>query len=393
MRRRTFAGRLERRLPAHASFCEKAARRQDFQKEKEMKFIHTGDIHLGMSPDCDHPWSRERAQAIRETFEEIIRHARERDVDFLFIAGDLFHRQPLARDLKEVNYLFSTIPSVRVVIIAGNHDRITKSSSVLSFSWNSNVSFLMDGELSSVYFDGLNTEVYGFSYHSPEITAPFGEGLSIPDSRRIRILMLHGGDAKHVPFDKNILAALPFSYIALGHIHKPAVLMENRMAYCGSPEPLDLTETGAHGYFLGEIDEGSGRVVSLSFQPVSQAQYIPLVVNVTPATTNEELAQIIAGEIRKRGASNIYRFRIRGMRDPDTEFDTEFLSGQWNIIEMLDESEPQYDFHALFAEHPSDMIGFYIQALMKEDMSAVEKKALYYGIHALLMTKDERSQP
>ena len=146
-------------------------------------------------------------------------------------------------------------------------------------------------------------------------------------------------------------------------------------------------------YFLGEIDEGSGRVVSLSFQPVSQAQYIPLVVNVTPATTNEELAQIIAGEIRKRGASNIYRFRIRGMRDPDTEFDTEFLSGQWNIIEMLDESEPQYDFHALFAEHPSDMIGFYIQALMKEDMSAVEKKALYYGIHALLMTKDERSQP
>ena len=37
--------------------------------------------------------------------------------------------------------------------------------------------------------------------------------------------------------------------------------------------------------------------------------------------------------------------------------------------------------------------GFYIQALMKDDMSPVEKKALYYGIHALLMTKDERSQP
>ena len=38
------------------------------------------------------------------------------------------------------------------------------------------------------------------------------------------------------------------------------------------------------------------------------------------------------------------------------------------------------------------MIGFYIQALMKDDMSTVEKKALHYGIHALLMTKDERSQ-
>ena len=164
MRRRTFAGRLERRLPAHASFCEKAARRQDFQKEKEMKFIHTGDIHLGMSPDCDHPWSRERAQAIRETFEEIIRHARERDVDFLFIAGDLFHRQPLARDLKEVNYLFSTIPSVRVVIIAGNHDRVRPNSALMSFTWCPNVTFLMSEEMDSVVFEDCNAQIYGFSY-------------------------------------------------------------------------------------------------------------------------------------------------------------------------------------------------------------------------------------
>lgn len=36
------------------------------------------------------------------------------------------------------------------------------------------------------------------------------------------------------------------------------------------------------------------------------------------------------------------------------------------------------------------MIGFYIRALQKEEMSQVEKKALYYGIDALLCTKDER---
>ena len=62
----------------------------------------------------------------------------------------------------------------------------------------------------------------------------------------------------------------------------------------------------------------------------------------TPATTNLELSQLIADEIRKRGAGNIYRFRIKGMRDPDIEFDLDFLSGQWNIVEILDESEPQY---------------------------------------------------
>ena len=356
-----------------------------------MKFIHTADIHWGMIPDSDRPWGKKREQAIRLTFQSIIEEARENRADLLLISGDLFHRQPLARDLKEVNYLFSTIPGTRVVIIAGNHDRIRKSSALYSFSWCSNVTFLMNEEMGSVYFDDLNTEIYGFSYHTAEITEDKTRGLSIPDTRRIRILMLHGGDSRHAPFDKNALAASPFSYIALGHIHKPGILVENRMAYPGSPEPLDLTETGPHGFFIGEIDDLTGHVTSLQFKAISQAQYIPLIINVTPATSNTELSQLIADEIRKRGASNIYRFRIRGMRDPDTQFDLDYLSGQWNIVEILDEAEPQYDFHALFAEHPSDMIGFYIQALMKDDMSPVEKKALYYGIHALLMTKDERS--
>lgn len=356
-----------------------------------MKFIHTADIHWGMTPDSDRPWGKKREQAIRLTFQRIIDEARDIHADLLLISGDLFHRQPLARDLKEVNYLFSTIPGTRIVITAGNHDRIRRSSALYSFTWCPNVTFLMDENITSVYFEDLNTEVYGFSYHTSEITENKMAGFSLAPTNRTKILMFHGGDAKHAPFDKNALAEYPFSYFALGHIHKHAVLIDKRMAYPGSPEPLDMTETGTHGFYVGEIDSMTGHVTSLEFKAVSLAQYIPLAVSITPETTNTELSQLITEEIQKRGVSNIYRFRIRGMRDPDTRFDLEFLSGQWNVAEILDESEPQYDFHALFAEHPSDMIGFYIQELLKDDMSQVEKKALYYGIHALLMTKDERS--
>ena len=84
----------------------------------------------------------------------------------------------------------------------------------MSFTWAPNVTFLMDENLSSVYFEELNTEVYGFSYHTAEITEAKADNISLPASRRTRILMLHGGDAKHVPFDRNALAASPFSYIA-----------------------------------------------------------------------------------------------------------------------------------------------------------------------------------
>ena len=356
-----------------------------------MKFIHTGDIHWGMAPDSDKPWSRERARDIRETFAAIIGKARELSVDFLFIAGDLFHRQPLLKDLKEVNYLFSTIPDVRVVLIAGNHDRVRKNSAVLSFTWASNVTFLADEEFSSVYFEELHTEVTGFSYWSAEIAEARLNDISAPDDGLIHILLGHGGDVKHVPVDLEALLRAGFSYVALGHIHKPEISQSLRLAWCGSPEPLDKTETGRHGIIYGEISETSLRVTNLEFIPMAKIQYIPLMVNVTPGTTNTELFLRMSQEIEKRGTEHIYRFRIRGMRDPDISFDLESLMMRYRIADILDESEPQYDFSALFAEHPSDMIGFYIQALQKPDMSPVEKKALYYGIHALLLTTDERS--
>lgn len=356
-----------------------------------MKFIHTGDIHWGMAPDSDQPWSRERSQAIKETFEEVIRQAKEREADFLFIAGDLFHRQPLARDLKEVNYLFSTIPSVHVVLIAGNHDRIRANSALMSFTWCPNVTFLMNPELGSAVFPDCNVEVYGFSYYTPEITEPKLSNLKLTDNGRIQILLAHGGDNSHLPIDKNSLAAAPFSYIALGHIHKPQILLERRAAYCGSLEPLDKTETGPHGILAGEINPVTRQVTALEFIPMCRSQYISLAVNVTPKTTNAELASRISQEIQKRGLQHIYRFFIRGMRDPDITFDLDVLESRFRIVQFQDDSEPRYDFAQLFAEHPSDMIGFYIRTLQKDGMSPVEKKALYYGINALIKTQDERS--
>lgn len=356
-----------------------------------MRFIHTADIHWGMHPDNDKPWTRDRAQAIKDTFTEIIRQAKTREADCLFIAGDLFHRQPLLRDLKELNYLFSTIPGTRVVIISGNHDRIRPNSALLSFQWCSNVTWIMDEAPTTVVFDDLNLDVTGFSYHTPEIREPRLNDVKVPDSSRIHILLAHGGDAAHMPIDRHLLSSSGFSYTALGHIHKPELSPDRRFAYPGSPEPLDRTETGAHGIIVGEISPSSHQVTALEFIPMAQAQYIPLIVHVTPSTTNAELMERISEEIRRRGTEHIYRFRLRGQRDPDITFDLDALEHRMQVIEIIDESEPQYDFSRLFAEHPGDMIGFYIRALQREDMSPVEKKALFYGIDALLCTTDERS--
>ena len=356
-----------------------------------MKFIHCGDLHLGMKPDADRPWGPERARAVAESLQKLVAAARAEKVQLLLIAGDLFHHQPLLRELKEAAYLFSTIPETQVVIIAGNHDRIRESSAVLSFQWPGNVCYFTEEALTSAFFPSLNTEVWGFSYHSREITENRLAGFTAPENDRIRILLCHGGDAKHLPMDFRELAGAGFSYCALGHIHRPHVVSTAQIVYCGSPEPLDLTESGPHGYYLGEISDATRQVETLSFVPLSEVQYISLVAEVSPASPNAELQSGLAGEMEKRGARNIYRVKLRGMRDPDLSFDLEPLKDRFRVVELLDESEPKYDFSRLFAEHPSDMIGFFVQALDKPEMSELDKKALYYGVHALLQTTEERS--
>ena len=55
------------------------------------------------------PWSEKRGKDIWNSFHMVLEEARRQQADLLLIAGDLFHRQPLMRELKEVNYLFSTL--------------------------------------------------------------------------------------------------------------------------------------------------------------------------------------------------------------------------------------------------------------------------------------------
>ena len=356
-----------------------------------MKFVHTGDIHYGMCPDSDKPWAREREQAVKASLASIVATVKTEQAELLLIAGDLFHRQPTLRELKEVNYLCSVIPAVQIVIIAGNHDYIRESSALLSFTWAENVHYITTAELDSIALPKLHTEVYGFSYHQKEITEDLLASLHIPENESIRILLCHGGDARHLPLNPSTLAAAGFSYCALGHIHKPQALCSDRVVWCGSPEPLDLTETGAHGCYVGEIDDSTRQLSSLRFIPLSKLQYISLKIQVTPESTNEELLMNVEEEIRRRGAHNIYRLKIQGMRDPDILFEADRLKDRYRIAELIDESEPRYDFPRLFAEHPSDMIGFFIQELDRPDMSELDRKALYYGVNALLRTTDERS--
>ena len=98
-----------------------------------IRFIHLADVHLGAVPDRGCPWSREREEEIWETFRRVIATIRKSPVDLLFIAGDLFHRQPLLSELREINDLFATIGQTRVFLMAGEHDYMKAESFYRTF--------------------------------------------------------------------------------------------------------------------------------------------------------------------------------------------------------------------------------------------------------------------
>lgn len=354
-----------------------------------MKFIHIADIHYGAVPDSNMPWGPEREKEIKSSFDNIITVCNEEKADLLLIAGDLFHKQPLVRELKEVNYALSKLETAQVVLMAGNHDHIGARSYYTDFVWNERVHMFMNDTIETTEYPALNAAVYGFSYLSRDITQPLYDTVKPDKKDRINILLAHGGDDKNIPMNRKKLQESGFDYIALGHIHKPEII-SNRMAYSGSIEPLDKNETGERGYIIGEItiDSQGNKSTTIRFMSSSVRQYKKVDLQVNQDTTNGSLIDRTKDIMKNYGQQHIYSFSIQGIRDEMLHFDKEALKSLGNVLEVTDESVPDYDFDALYRENSDNMIGMFIKRIRensKQDETA--KKALYYGIEALLGAK------
>lgn len=355
-----------------------------------MKFIHIADVHLGVIPDSDKPWGEIRANEIWKSMEHIINVCNEEEVDLLLVAGDLFHRQPKVRELKELDYLFSKLESAQVVIMAGNHDYLSFRSNYRDFPWNDRVHMFYHSNIELMDFPDINTKVYGLSYLQRDITEPLYDDLKPEDKNGYHILLAHGGDEKNIPINKKKLQASGFDYIALGHIHKPEIISE-KMAYCGSLEPLDKNETGEKGYILGNINkitEGLSKT-EIRFIPSSHREYKNIDLNVDTTTTMGSLKDQAVDEIIRNGEQNIYIFHIKGMRDPNIHFVINEIMELGNVLEVNNLSIPDYDFDRIYRENKDNMIGLFIKEIKESsEDDVIINKALYYGIEALLEARE-----
>ena len=300
------------------------------------------------------------------------------------IAGDLFHRQPLLRELKEVNYLFSTIPDTQIVLTAGNHDYMKNDSYYRTFIWADNVQMIKTGLLSYVEIPSLKTAVYGLSYVTREITDARYDVAVPQHKQKYEILLAHGGDEKHIPIHKQKILQSGFDYIALGHIHKPQVLQENLAYYAGALEPIDKNDVGSHGYIQGVIN---GKGCRAEFVPDAVREYIHMDVQVNKKMTGYELMETVRDQMQKYGAQNIYKITLTGFRDPEMQYNYESIENCGNIVELVDATKPAYDFDKLQTQNTDNILGAYIESLREYDEDSIEYLALCAGVQALMETR------
>lgn len=280
--------------------------------------------------------------------------------------------------------MFKRLANTQVVLCAGNHDYLKKDSYYRTFSWEKHVHMILDGELEAVDLPEIGTAVYGFSYESKERADKPYAGKKAKGGRPAEILMIHGGDERHVPVKKEEVQMLGYDYIALGHIHKPQNIIPGKMTYCGALEPIDKNDTGKHGYIYGEIVDKRCRV---KFVPSAVREYVHMEVRATKDMSGSILKEKIKKTIEEKGIENIYKIVIIGFRSPDILFDLQAMDVYGNIIEIVDDTKPSYDFEKLRQQNKDNILGKFIGQLEGYGEDSVQYRALCEGVQALVETR------
>lgn len=346
-----------------------------------VKFIHTADIHLGAVPDAGRPWSKRRQREIWDSFAEVIAAAKREKPDFLFITGDLFHAQPLKKELAEVDALFREIPETKVLLIIGNHDFLRPKSYYLTFPWAENIYIFKREEADYFDFPEKNAAVYGLSYWHREIRERLYDGLHPLEDDRINILLAHGGDETHIPFAAKRMLQNGFDYVAAGHIHRGGWLAEGRAVMAGSLTPTDCNDVGLHGYWMGTLTKAGAQV---QFYPIYHCEYCHETYEVYPGTTERELLRWAERLLAERPQYQYFRLFLKGRKDPDIAYDLSAIEELDRIVDVTEQLVPDYDYEKLCEEYAGSLLEAYIRRMERKPQDVRTKKALEYGVNALL---------
>ena len=355
-----------------------------------ISFIHIGDIHLGLQFNfsLNREKALDRRRELWSSFERVVQYTKDKNIDFLFIAGDLFEERYFTLgDMKRVNDILNIARDTNIIIVAGNHDYLDRKSLYNKIEWEENITIFNKNGIEKKTFKDLNTIVYGYSWDKVEIKEnKLFDELEIEDDGFKKILVIHGdvsNKSSYLPLDLKALEDLNMEYIALGHIHKPEKLRPN-IAYCGSLEPLDFGETGPHGFMQGEIYDDK---IKVDFIPFSKREFREIQIELNENMTYSEILKKITDIEKMDRSKDFFRINLKGYVDKDLNMENlEYdLEDEFYHVEIIDKTIADYDLESIEMEYKYSILGEFISSMKEMGLEKKEvKDALYYGLDALL---------
>ena len=247
-----------------------------------VKFLHTADWHIGRKLQ-----GKDLLEDQQYVMNNLISKIDETKPDFLIIAGDLYDRSVPSKEattlLQELLVKINIECNIPIFAISGNHD--SRERLAIGEAWFSKHKFYLHTRLDQS-FDKItieDTDIYLLPYFEPfEAREYFGDATLTThnsatkrvideiykniDMSRINILVAHtfvsGGletDSEReisVGTVENVAVEIfeKLDYVALGHLHNPNAIKEERTKYSGSPMAYSFSEaTQTKGMRLVEL--------------------------------------------------------------------------------------------------------------------------------------------
>ena len=247
-----------------------------------VKFLHTADWHIGRKLQ-----GKDLLEDQQYVMNNLISKIDETKPDFLIIAGDLYDRSVPSKEattlLQELLVKINIECNIPIFAISGNHD--SRERLAIGEAWFSKHKFYLHTRLNQA-FDKItieDTDIYLLPYFEPFEAREYFEDDTLTthnsatkrvideiykniDMSKTNILVAHtfvsGGletDSEReisVGTVENVAVEIfeKFDYVALGHLHNPNAIKEERIKYSGSPMAYSFSEaTQTKGMRLVEL--------------------------------------------------------------------------------------------------------------------------------------------
>ncbi len=257
-----------------------------------MRILAASDIHLGRRPS--------HGLSGQQSWDLVVDKACELGVDVLLLAGDVIEHErawlsvyaPLIDGLKRL-----AEAKIRTIAVSGNHDFDVFSR--LAVEGEAITILGQGGRWEHVDFQGVRFIGWSFSqsHHEQNPFDTFDRALS---DGTLTLGLLHtevGFPAsRYAPSRTFDFTCSGVGLWVLGHIHRPQMVVDGQVLYCGSPLALDSSERGEHGVWLIETQSALA-FEAPRFIPLSPIRYEEVAVDVTGL----DEAEAVRAQIRANG--------------------------------------------------------------------------------------------